>query len=579
MLPGHLINKTLIMQWFVEWAHSTNLFIEDWDLLKQVTTTLQPNIAGLQLYNPDYSGLGTDPQTVQEQRTFPERMALSGVQGNTVEDRKRAYQRYLTFLSSVITQAAANAVHDAYNDQAVWVSSKFQPKAYQVYGDDTLFTGKNGHIGARITSETGLLAAGAIYELMRHGQTRITCQQIRERFPTRAGRNAGVEPLENWSFHQKKWIIDEVFNSTSFLGKRILTQTFPRLLNFTQDQEFAPRWSISLQNAGLKPVETLVVDGRLFAAANSTVYELQPTNGDVIHWRNLTPVVTGGDGDETHIASDGKMLFAGVEGHVRATALDRWSEQAWDCQLTSSAYPVRVLYGPGQVVCRRERHGPRARPADRPVIRSRDVTKMPGTEVRLATDGKRLFVGCYGWVSGIRLDDWNSQAWETGMSGGQIWPVQLLYSGGMLFAGSNGAVHQLDPASGQLLHSMDLSAAAGKDVRMVLSQDRRQLVVGCHGFASGINLDDWSRFAWQNEMGGKLWAMVDVAQFGSEVYASSNGYVQRRGFPSGTVYNTMQLSYIGGLGDYTPTLTVYPQEHKLSFLIIGMHGYVYNIPI
>ena len=52
---GHLINKTLVMQWFVKWAASTNLFIEDWDVIRYVTDVRQPALAGRNLYSTSYA--------------------------------------------------------------------------------------------------------------------------------------------------------------------------------------------------------------------------------------------------------------------------------------------------------------------------------------------------------------------------------------------------------------------------------------------------------------------------------------------------------------------------------------------
>jgi hypothetical protein len=59
---GHLINKTLVMQWFVKWAASTNLFVEDWDTIRYVTEIQQPGVIGMDLYDPTWhDGPGNDP--------------------------------------------------------------------------------------------------------------------------------------------------------------------------------------------------------------------------------------------------------------------------------------------------------------------------------------------------------------------------------------------------------------------------------------------------------------------------------------------------------------------------------------
>ena len=167
---GHLINKTLVMQWFVDWAATTYLPIADWDLFKNVTVKNQPNLAGGHLYDPSYQGLSTDPQTVEEQDTRDARLELSGVVSHGSDDNA-TYQQYLTFLSSTITQLTTNAIHDHYNENSLWVASEAHPVPYQVYGDDTLFSGKNGGPGARITSETAQLSQQSITELINDGTT------------------------------------------------------------------------------------------------------------------------------------------------------------------------------------------------------------------------------------------------------------------------------------------------------------------------------------------------------------------------------------------------------------------------
>ena len=74
-------------------------------------------------------------------------------------------------------------------------------------------------------------------------------------------------------------------------------------------------------------------------------------------------------------------------------------------------------------------------------------------------------------------------------------------------------------------------------------------------------------------MAGQLYKMVELAQHGDYIYAGSNGYIHRLAVSTGQVVNATQLSYAGGSGDYTPSLTISP---KLG-LYVGMHGYVYDM--
>jgi outer membrane protein assembly factor BamB len=569
---GHLINKTLVMQWFVKWAATTEIFIEDWDLFKDITADLQPVLTGRQLYSPSYAGLGTDPQTVEEQATYDARLALSGITAYTVDkkgiDQKTAYQHYLTFLSSLITQAASNAVHDRFNELSLWVASEAHQEAYEVYGDDTFFSGAKGADGAKITSETAHASQDSIHELLHTGHTDITAATLRQRFPTRAGSTKDtVVPLETWAFGQEQWAIDNVFTSALFLAKRVLTQTDPRILNFSQDQEFALKWTTSLPDAGYHFTDTIMAGDRLFAASNSMLFELQPANGKVLGSKSLTNV-----SDETHIASDGKLVFAGVLGYVRATALDQWATQAWAAPMIGlSSWPSHVLYASGRLFAGSNGSVLELNPQDGTRLHSLTVSQAYGPEVRMATDGKTLFAGCHGYVYGVSLDDWSKTAWTAPMTDASYSDVSVLYAGGKLFAGSNGSVHQLDPATGKRVHSIGLSNAVDEPVRLTLTDDRQTLVAGCHGFAYGIRMQDWKE-GWHTAMAGKLWKMVDVAHYGGHIYACSNGYIQRLDAATGKQLNVMQLSNVMGSGDYTPSLMLHPHHG----LFVGMHGYVYN---
>src|SRR2546422_311971 len=44
---GHLVNKTLVMQWFIQWAATQSLLpVADWDEIKNMTTAHQSSLAG-----------------------------------------------------------------------------------------------------------------------------------------------------------------------------------------------------------------------------------------------------------------------------------------------------------------------------------------------------------------------------------------------------------------------------------------------------------------------------------------------------------------------------------------------------
>jgi Domain of unknown function (DUF4157)/PQQ-like domain len=570
---GHLINKTLVMQWFVKWAATSSLFIEDWNLIKNVTQALEPALGSRALYNSSYAGLGTDPQTVEEQATYDARLKLSGVQAYRVDnqtvDQATAYQHYLTFLSSVISQTSSNALHDAFNERSVWVASEAHPKAYQVYGDDTLFTGVDGSAGAQITSEVEHLSQQSIEELLNSGRTEITTEQLRKNFPTRAGNAEDtVVSLEDWAFGQEQWAIDNVFTSAAFFAKRVATQAFPRILNFAQDQEFANTWSTSLENSGYHFTDTAMSGERLFVGSHSMLYELRPTNGEVISQKQVTNAQ-----DETHIATDGSYVFTGVYGYVRATALNNWGAQAWAAPMPGlTSWPVNLLLANNRLFAGSNGYVVELNPRTGARLHELSLSSAYGPDVRLASDGEKLYAGCHGYLYAIRLDDMSKVAWTAPMTSASYSNVQVLSANGMLFAASNGTAHCFDRGSGARTQTIELSAAVDEEVRLALT-DQRLLVAGCHGYTYGIKLDDWSKPAWTTPMSGQLYKMVDVAHRGGRIYACSNGYIQRLDAATGKLLNSMQLSYNMGSGDYTPTLTIHPRHG----LFIGMHGYAYNM--
>ena len=82
-----------------------------------------------------------------------------------------AYQDYFTFLSSMITQSASAAIHDYYNVNSLWVASKAHPTPYEVWGDDTLLSGRNGGDGVQATSEAAQISQQAVRDTLAGGAT------------------------------------------------------------------------------------------------------------------------------------------------------------------------------------------------------------------------------------------------------------------------------------------------------------------------------------------------------------------------------------------------------------------------
>lgn len=195
---GHLINKNLVMQWFVEWA-ATKWYVPvpDWDKVKNMTTGAQPNLAACGLYNRANPGTIFDPQTADEQITLAARMAMTGVTGTPGIPQASAYTNYLAFLNSTVVQSASGVLHDYFNANSLYVGSVANPTQYQIWGDDTLL---NGGAGVGIASSTAHLSQQALLDILGSGSTSISVQSVMDCFPsTVTAANGSVVSLQQWN--------------------------------------------------------------------------------------------------------------------------------------------------------------------------------------------------------------------------------------------------------------------------------------------------------------------------------------------------------------------------------------------
>ncbi|MEO8828729.1 DUF4157 domain-containing protein [Lapillicoccus sp.] len=565
---GHLINKTLAMQWFIEWAAGSNLPVEDWETIKNMTAATQPTFAGRHLYDPSFSGPSNDPQTVEEGPTMDARRAASGVVAYTVDktttDVGTVYQQYLTFLSSVIAQTTSNAIHDYFNENSLWVSSATDTTPYEVYGDNTLFRGADGGLGAQRTSEAATLSRASIAEILATGSSGTSTNTLRDLFPTRVGDTPGdVKPIEQWVNGKKDWAMKEIIESAPFWIKRVATQTFPRIVNLSQDQEFANLWYASLPSTQYWQVDVAATGDRVLAAAYGAAFELDPHSGVIRHSLDLAK------GYDAKVATDGKTLFVGCHGYVYGVSLDDWSKIRWTTPMKGAAYcMVNLLYANGRLFAGSNAYALELDPGTGAVKNSTSVSRAVGPEVRLATDGSRLFVGCHGFAYGVQLSDW-STTWTAAMPHATYSDVTVLSAGGLLFAGSNGSAVQLDPANGDRVHDYTVTRAVDEPV--TLATDGDTLAVGCNGYVTGIDLSDWSTAAYTTALSGIGWKPVTIRYANHVVYAGSNGYVHRLDATSGKVLNAVQIGHTAGSGDYTEALAL----DERGRLFVGMHGYAY----
>lgn len=566
---GHLVDKTQVMQWFVEWAARNPLVpVADWERVKLMTTALQPNLAGPGLYSPDWTGGSNDPQTAEDLPDYQARRAATGLVPGGSSDLGEAYQAYLAFLSSLITQSASAAIHDYWNTESLWVASVNHPDPFEVYGDDTLFSGSNGGGGAEQTSIAAQTSQASLREILQTGETGISVQDLRHSFPTRVRGDAGLLDLQDWVRTQQRFCEDRIFPGLHDIVVRLAS---PTIGNVSVDQDLATRWSTSLPATGYGPTSVVSVGGRIFAASSGRVLELSARTGAVVHQ------VTVAEGGDTRLAADGQTLYAGVAGRVCAIALADWS-RAWSSSLPKAGDEVvDVLAAGGQLFAGSNGRICRLDPRTGAVVGEVNLASMFGRgdyrPTLVLADPSRLIVGMHGYVYAIDTARFNSPAWECSLPGGGYHPVDILVRDGRLFAGTNGYVYELRPDSGKVRHTLLVTDPVGVgDYTTTLATDGRTLFAGVHGYVYGVRLDDLTRSAWETDLVGNRYTMVHLRAFDGQLIAGSYGYLYRIDPDDGRLVRTALLASAYGVGDYETRLAGTTDPSRL---LVGAHGYAY----
>ena len=247
---GHLINKTLVMQWYLEWLASTRIPVTDRRRLAAMRYERQPRLHGRDHYypEPDEAGVrlfprgnagpyaGTDPQTAAEAETLDASIRASGTAGQTGQERRTAYISYLSFLSSSAAQLAAAVVHGYFNSRSLIVASRPGGPRYQIWGDRTMLTagstaGSEAAAGAVRAAEAASASRRVISDLLRHGGTDITSREIFESFPSHVEADGVLLTLPEW--HDKNLrdqCFQELFGLRSTQAKLVLLRLISRRL-------------------------------------------------------------------------------------------------------------------------------------------------------------------------------------------------------------------------------------------------------------------------------------------------------------------------------------------------------------
>jgi Domain of unknown function (DUF4157) len=191
---GHLINKTLVMQWYIEWLAQSRITHPDHLVLASMTSARQPLLHGPALYD---HGTAWEPRSAGDAPTMADRIADSGVTGDTEEERLAAYEAYLTLLGSSVTQLAAGVVHGYLNERSLVVSAGAAGRRYRLHGDNTLLGDGDGE-GALQAAQAATASRTAIRELLDRGETGITADEIFARFPDHVEQAGVLATLPQW---------------------------------------------------------------------------------------------------------------------------------------------------------------------------------------------------------------------------------------------------------------------------------------------------------------------------------------------------------------------------------------------
>jgi hypothetical protein len=206
---GHLINKTLIMQWFIEWMGTMSgpeaalssvtgrdeskgaSYLKDWDRLKRMQSGVQTKLAGLDLYDKPAGGRANDPQSAEEEGTRAGRIARTGLEG---PDKEQAYGDYQAMLDNAAVQLASGELHNHFCKAGLTVLAGGTPVG-KIYGDDSMLSGGEG---IEFSAETARLSREAITNLA-EGKAATPTSEIMARFPDQVELGKGeIVSLKEW---------------------------------------------------------------------------------------------------------------------------------------------------------------------------------------------------------------------------------------------------------------------------------------------------------------------------------------------------------------------------------------------
>jgi hypothetical protein len=238
---GHLINKTLIMQWYIEWLADAGVSYPYRDVLDALTVARQPLLHGPGHYDRAAARLASmtaghddgtadgragavpgpplDPQDVADAPTRDDRIAASGVIGDTDAERRGAYAAYLTMLGSGTVQLAVKVAHEYLNKHSLVVSAGPDGPPFLMFGDHTLLASPEG---ALRTAQAAAASRRAISELLRDGGTSVDSWDIFDSFPDHVEQDGRLISLQEWHRGGLRDLCFNLFSQRSTRAMRVL---------------------------------------------------------------------------------------------------------------------------------------------------------------------------------------------------------------------------------------------------------------------------------------------------------------------------------------------------------------------
>ncbi len=237
---GHLINKTMIMQWFMEYLRTRHpLLIKaqmpDAEMMKAMNSSAQRHVAGQDLYDamasaqaaehgrpgpPPPQTMSTDLQTASEFRGrnaggrlgATDRAALAGVRPVPGMTERQVAHQYQRFLADALLHMAAGEVHDHFNAMTTGglLVENGLGMRFRVGGDNTQLALSDAR-GAQVVVDAVNLSRQVVAETIATGQSTVSGRDVLMMVPTRVVVGDQAYDLKTWNQTTIRAYCDQIF--------------------------------------------------------------------------------------------------------------------------------------------------------------------------------------------------------------------------------------------------------------------------------------------------------------------------------------------------------------------------------